>query len=114
MMKAIAPFIHRFMKGVNDMTYGRMPLFPPACAPGNSLQMPLFGGCEPPPPPPQENCKCVRIQNPANPCEYADVELCVDAMGNLSICVRRPPKPCIQPRRKCRKPPTFGCCSCDW
>ena len=87
------------------MTYGRMPLFPSSCAPQSSLQMPLFNGCEcPPPPPPQDCCQCVRLQNPACPGEYADVELCVDAGGNLSICVRRPPKPCVQPRKKRCKP----------
>ena len=86
------------------MTYGRMPLFPSGCAAQSNLQVPLFHGCDcpppPPPPPMAENCQCVRIQNPGNPGEYADVELCVDCGGNLSICVRRPPKPCPPPKKK--------------
>ena len=93
------------------MTYGRMPLFPPCCAPQSSLQMPLFNGCACPPP--QENCQCVRIQNPACPGEYADVELCVDLAGNLSICVRRPPKPCVAGRKHRCKPAICGYCG-NW
>ncbi len=93
------------------MSYGKMPLFPPTCCGQSSLRMPLFDGgrhgcgecwtpalaCE--------DCQCVRIQNPACPGEFADVELCVDCDGNLSICVRRPNRPpCTYPSRgkKCR------------
>jgi len=82
------------------MSYRRIPLFPSACPSGSSLQMPLFGGCESYCR--REECQTVRICNPACPEEYADVELCVDADGNLSICVRRPPKPCPPPRQRCR------------
>lgn len=81
------------------MNYGRLPLFPPACGAQNSLCMPLFErcGCAGA----SEACQCVQIQNPACPGEYAEVELCVDSCGNLSICVRRPPRPCCpQPRRR--------------
>lgn len=86
------------------MTYGRIPLFPPACMPGSSLRVPLFDSCERCRP--RQDCQCVRICNPACPEEYADVELCVDGDGNLSICVKRPPKPCAPPRRRHR-------CACD-
>ena len=80
------------------MTHGRMPLVPPACMGGSTLRMPLFDGhdcCRP-----QEECQCVRIRNPACPEEIAEVELCVDCDGNLSICVRRPPRPPMPPRHK--------------
>lgn len=82
------------------MSYGRMPLFPPACGTQNALSMPLFDSCGCARP--REECQCVHIQNPACPGEYAEVELCVDAFGNLSICVRRPPKPCCPPPRRCK------------
>jgi len=87
------------------MAYGRMPFYPQGCGPRNELCMPLFdhGGCGCP----REECQCVRIRNPACPGEYADVELCVDVQGNLSICVHRPPKPCA-PRCK-RHKPLYGC-----
>lgn len=87
------------------MTYGRMPLFPPACGDREMLHVPLFdtGKCCSP----REECQCVRICNPACPGEYADVELCVDECGNLSVCIKRPPKPCPPPRRRHR-----GGCDC--
>ena len=87
------------------MNYGRMPLFPPAGAHQNCLCVPLFDGCCCQRP--REECQCVRLQNPACPSEFADVELCVDADGNLSICVRRPPKPCCMPPKKPK--PHCGC-----
>ncbi|MGN1005186.1 MAG: hypothetical protein ACI4O8_01600 [Aristaeellaceae bacterium] len=78
------------------MSCGKMQLFPQPCCGQSSLRMPLFDGkhcgcgeCWSPAPM-CEDCKCVRIQNPACPGEFADVELCVDCDGNLSICVRRP------------------------
>ncbi len=83
--------------------YGRTPLFPPNCGCSSSMRMPLFdnycasscrGGCE--------DCQTVRICNPICREEYADVELCVDAGGNLSICIHRPPRPCRPPRRRCK------------
>ena len=81
--------------------YGRMPLFPPNCAGQSSLRMPLFDTCRPACGNPScDSCQTVRICNPACPGEYADVELCVDGDGNLSICVHRPPRPCPPPRRK--------------
>ena len=86
------------------MRYGKTPLFPPGCMPQNSLHMPLFDGCESCRP--RAECQCVRVENPACPGEYADVELCVDGDGNLSICVHRPPCPCMPPRRP--RPPC-GC-----
>lgn len=80
------------------MNYGRLPLFPPACGAQNSLCMPLFErcGCAGA----SEACQCVQIQNPACPGEYAEVELCVDSCGNLSICVRRPPAPLLSAAQK--------------
>lgn len=91
------------------MSGGKTPLFPQACCGQNSLRMPLFDGkncncacwtpsvcCE--------DCQCVRIQNPACPGEFADVELCVDCNGNLSICVRRENRghaPCCRPHCGC-------------
>lgn len=78
------------------MTYRRMPLFPPGCNPHSSMRMPLFDHCDQCRP--REECQCVHIENPACPGEYADVELCVDCDGNLSICVKRPPKPCTSNR----------------
>ena len=88
-------------EGVKDMTYGRIPLFPGGC--GNCMRVPLFGGgysdwrsgCD-------DRCQTVRICNPACPGEYADVELCVDNCGNLSICIHRPPDNCCGRGRKCR------------
>lgn len=74
------------------MTYRRMPLFPPACGSNSALHMPLFDICDPCRE--RQECQCVRLRNPGCPGEYADVELCVDMDGNLSICVKRPPKPC--------------------
>lgn len=79
------------------MSYKRIPLFPPACASGGNVRMPVFGGCEPICP--REECQTVRIYNPACPAEFADVDLCVDGDGNLSICVRKPPRPYAPPRR---------------
>jgi len=79
------------------MNCGKIPLFPPACTPHSSLRMPLFDGCGCSRP--REECQCVHIENPACPGEFADVELCVDGDGNLSICVRRPPRPCMPPGR---------------
>lgn len=87
------------------MSYGRMPIFPPACTSGSKLCMPLFNSCEPCCG--RDQCQSVRICNPACPGEYADVDLCVDADGNLSICVRRPPKPCPPPRRHNCSPCTY-------
>lgn len=78
--------------------YGRIPLFPPAC--GSSVRMPLFENCREPCRG-CGDCQTVRICNPACRGEYVDVELCVDAGGNLSICVHRPPTPCRPPRRHC-------------
>ena len=67
------------------------------------MRMPVFDGCR------SscnssccEDCQTVRICNPACRDEYVDVELCVDGDGNLSICVRRPPRSCCQPRRRSR------------
>ena len=80
------------------MTHGRMPLFPPSCMPRSTMHMPLFDPCDCCCRP-REQCQCVHIENPACPGEFADVDLCVDADGNLSICVRRPPKPCMPHRR---------------
>lgn len=91
------------------MTYRRMPLFPPGCDPNHSLRMPLFDNCTPCRP--REECQCVHIQNPACPGEYADVELCVDDCGNLSICVKRPGRTCLpktcRPRPGCSCPPWY-------
>lgn len=83
------------------MTYRHMPLFPPGCDMGSSIRMPLFERCDCIRP--RTQCQCVHIENPSCPGEYADVELCVDECGNLSICVKRPPKPC-KPRRPCNCP----------
>lgn len=88
------------------MSYGRIPMFPPACGTGSSLRLPVFGGCDPCCT--REECQTVRICNPACPAEYADVELCVDSDGNLSICVRRPPKPCAPPCGH-RHRPKYSC-----
>lgn len=85
------------------MSNGCLPLFPPNCMGGNSLRMPLFDRhdcCMP-----REECQRVCIRNPACPDEVAEVELCVDCDGNLSICVHRPPRPCHTSRRKA--------CGCD-
>ena len=79
------------------MVYGRMPLFPPACG-QDCVKMKLFDEhtcCAPHP-----ECQCVRICNPACPEEYADVELCVDSCGNLSVCVHR--NSCCMPERRRR------------
>ena len=86
------------------MNCRRIPLFPPACGSNSSLHMSLFDGCDPCRE--RQECQCVRIRNPACPGEYADVELCVDMDGNLSICVKRPggycpPTPCRRRRRGC-------------
>lgn len=80
------------------MMYGGMPLFPPSCG-MESVKMKLFddcGCCSP-----QNNCQTVRICNPACPNEYADVELCVDSCGNLSVCVHR--NGCCIPERRRRR-----------
>lgn len=82
--------------------YGRTPLFPPGCGGANSMRMPLFDNCRTPCRTDCGECQTVRICNPACRDEYVDVELCVDACGNLSICVHRPPAPCKAPRRGCR------------
>lgn len=79
------------------MNCGRIPLFPPGCMPQSNLQLPLFDCCDRGRR--RGECQCVRMENPACPGEFADVELCVDMDGNLSICVRRPPRPCA-PRRR--------------
>lgn len=100
------------------MTYGRMPLFPPCCTPRNCLHMPLFDSCcsnsccqSTCCRPNREECQCVRIQNPSCPGEFADVELCVDTDGNLSICVRRPqPSLCTCPPRPRRRKSHCDCC----
>lgn len=87
------------------MSCGRIPLYPGGCDRDDCVRMPLFGGewrhcgagnaaCD-------GACQVVRICNPACPGEYADVELCVDHCGNLSICVRRPPKDVCVRRRGC-------------
>ena len=82
------------------MMMDRIPLFPPGCG-GSDFRVPLFdNGCG------RQSCadcQTVRIRNPANPCEVAEVELCVDAMGNLSVCVRRPPQCFERPHRGCRR-----------
>ena len=80
------------------MSCGKMPLFPQPFCGQSSLHMPLFDGknCDCDcwtPTLACEDCQCVRIQNPACPGEFADVELCVDCNGNLSICVRRSNRP---------------------
>lgn len=80
------------------MNCGRLPLFPPDCMPQNTMHMPLFDPCDRCRR--RTECQCVHIENPACPGEFADVELCVDADGNLSICVRRPPRACRPPRRQ--------------
>ena len=87
------------------MTYRHMPLFPPSCDTNSSMCMPLFDRhdrCMP-----REECQCVHIRNPACPEEYADVELCVDCDGNLSICVKRPTRTCMHKPCKRKNP-----CSC--
>jgi len=88
------------------MNHGCMPLFPPGCGPQNHLRMPLFGDgcgrCD-------RDCQRVRICNPNCPEEFAEVELCVDCDGNLSICVHRPPRPCLPPHR-----PRRGCGCSLW
>lgn len=82
------------------MMVEKMPLFPPGCG-GSDFRLPLFdNGCGRNP---CADCQTVRVRNPANPCETAEVELCVDAMGNLSICVRRPPLCCSRPPHGPRK-----------
>ena len=88
------------------MNYGRIPLFPPGCG-NSSLRMPLFGDC--PCRRDAGECQRVRICNPVCPDEVAEVELCVDCDGNLSICVHRPPKPCLPKRRghDCSCPPWY-------
>ena len=105
------------------MSCGKMPLFPQPFCGQSSLHMPLFDGkhcdCDCWTPALScEDCQCVRIQNPACPGEFADVELCVDCSGNLSICVRRsnrPPcghVPCNHPH--CNRPPcNRPGCDCD-
>lgn len=99
------------------MSYGRMPLHPGDGCDRSSLRMPLFDHCRPQPcgeyrpMVPEECCQCVRLQNPACPGEFADVELCVDCNGNLSICVKRPPKPCgCNPCTVRRRPRCNGYC----
>ena len=92
------------------MSGGKTPLFPQPCCGQSSLHMPLFDGkrcnCECwTPSVCCEDCQCVRIQNPACPGEFADVELCVDCNGNLSICVRRSNRG----HAPCSRPP----CGCD-
>ena len=105
------------------MSCGKMPLFPQPFCGQSSLHMPLFDGkhcdCDCWTPALScEDCQCVHIQNPACPGEFADVELCVDCSGNLSICVRRPNRPpcghapCNHPH--CNRPPcNRPGCDCD-
>ena len=100
------------------MSCGKTPLFPQPCCGQSSLRVPLFDGkncnCDCWPPAPScEDCQCVRIQNPACPGEFADVELCVDCNGNLSICVRRSNRPhCHHPH--CDHPHgNHPHCDCD-
>ena len=105
------------------MSCGKMPLFPQPFCGQSSLHMPLFDGkgcnCDCWTPTLScEDCQCVRIQNPACPGEFADVELCVDCNGNLSICVRRANRspcghsPCNHPH--CSQPPcSRPGCDCD-
>lgn len=89
------------------MTYGRIPLFPPGC--GGAGSMHPHNDCLCRPERPREECQCVRIRNPACPDEVAEVELCVDCDGNLSICVHRQNRPCLQmPKRRC------GCDHRSW
>ena len=82
------------------MTYGRIPLFPPGCPGPCREELPELccrreqGAGE---------CQRVCIRNPACPEETAEVELCVDCDGNLSICVHRRP-------RSCRRIPADRCC----
>ena len=76
------------------MTYGCIPLFPPGC-PRPCREMPEDCGCRPERRPGE--CQRVCIRNPACPEETAEVELCVDCDGNLSICVHRQPRPCRKP-----------------
>ena len=100
------------------MSCGKMPLFPQPCCGQSSLHMPIFDGkrCDCDcwtPTLACEDCQCVRIQNPACPGEFADVELCVDCNGNLSICVRRSNRPhCNHPH--CDHPHgNHPHCDCD-
>ena len=78
------------------MHYGKIPLFPGGGSDG-CMRVPLFGcesgrgGCD-------DRCQTVRVCNPECPGEYADVELCVDNCGNLSICIRRPSGRCCDKR----------------
>lgn len=89
------------------MTCGRIPLFPGGYDRDECVRMSLFGSdysrccdhwhnaCD-------GRCQTVRICNPSCPGEYADVELCVDNCGNLSICVHRPPKDCCDRSKRRR------------
>lgn len=78
------------------MNYDRMPLFPPQHNSHDCLQLPLFDDRRLPADPcgcgdADANCRIVRLYNPCCRGEYADVELCVDGCGNLSVCVHRGP-----------------------
>jgi len=84
-----------------------MPLYPGSCDGESCVRMSLFDSgrgcaCEGWRRDCEERCQTVRICNPACPGEYADVQLCVDHCGNLSICVHRPSGDCIRRDRRCR------------
>ena len=81
------------------MMYGSMPLFPPSCG-QECVKVKLFDEhhcCGR-----GDQCQRVRICNPACPDEYADVDLCVDSCGNLSVCVHRNNCCMGHPRRRHR------------
>ena len=84
------------------MNCGRIPLFPGDHNRDSCVRMALFGdhhsedwrGMQ------DERCQTVRVYNPACSGEYADVQLCVDCCGNLSICVRRPGDKCCSRNKR--------------
>jgi len=84
--------------------YCSMPLYPPinpsgCCAQDHCMRFPLFNGESGP-----HRCGCtqsVRLENPCQPGEYAEVLLSVDHCGNLVVCLRREP-PCNYPHRRRR------------
>ena len=98
------------MKGVRNMTYGRIPLYPALCPGGEGsacVTMPLFddGRGGPPGPSPCGDVQRVTIENPCRPGEWAEVLLGVDGCGNLTVCVRRAAECCRRPEKPCRPCP---------
>lgn len=89
-----------------------MALYPsPPCGGRDAcVRVPVFGAdrCARPQPLPARECQKVCIENPCCPGEWAEVLLGVDACGNLTVCVRRPPEAerCPRPPRRRREP----CC----